>query len=427
VGVYHVAHGTARWGSRRVRRSLTALGLLALVTGCRPVISTPVIAPTTAPTAPGPGGGSPTRLVIWTVPPFAATRSDGSPTDLGTLLEAYTDAHPDLEVAVKVRPERGPAAIDVFVAAARRAVPDTLPDLVTLPLAAISATVAADLVAPLPSGRAAGGTDSLFPCAAQVIPARTPTLGVLPFALNILHTVARDGQGPPKWSAVGQPGRYLVPGDGPPALGLLGAWYASVGGMVDTLPAVDRPAVLALTRFVADRVARGDLAVGASDGGDRGTWNALLADPSIAAAAVPAGVFVTQQPAFPALGWSQLPGRDGPASGLAWGWAWVLTARDPQRRARAADLAEWLTARPQRMWVTHTGYLPASSDDFAADLRAAIDPPPAPAYLSFLANALARARPVAASGPWTDDWSAALGDLLTAGSAEAAATRMAPP
>lgn len=388
----------------------------------------PGVARTTgAPAAPGdPGAPPPQSLVLWTVDDLAAASDDGETLPLGETIAAFTGSDPARRVTVAVKPAYGPTGIVAFLTSTADVVPSALPDAAIVPLESVTELLAAGLIEPLPEDFPAERVTGTFPfAAARALDAGGQAVAV-PIAVDVLHAIARGGPPPATWTDVGAAGVLLVPAGVStlPALADDLAFYAAAGGSLERLPVVTAGEVQRVLTFLGDRLADGGL-----NGVDvalspRAVWNAFLEDRA-AAAIVRGSEFVAHQAGFPAITWGPLPGPDGPAPPVAWGRAMIVLTADPERRARALDLARWLTDPERRGWVLAAGYLPPTAEDWDATLAQTLAPPPSSAYAQFLADTLSGARSVGAPDRWLDGWAAAVGEVMGGGSPEAAVTRFA--
>jgi ABC-type glycerol-3-phosphate transport system substrate-binding protein len=189
------------------------------------------------------------------------------------------------------------------------------------------------------------------------------------------------------------------------------ALYGAAGGAADGLPDPNSQAAAQMLTFLAEARAEGSV-IAAGEPSLRAAWNRFLSSDA-AATAVAGTTFIGQQANFPGLRWGPLPGPDGPAPPVAWGWALAVPVPAADRATRAGRLAAWLTDPAHRGWIAEARLLPAWPEDLETAPEH-IEPPPAPGYLTFLAEALDTARPVPAGEDWTTAWNAALAAALGA-------------
>lgn len=345
-------------------------------------------------------------------------------TALGDALADFQAAHPRAGVDVRLRRAAGPDGLAAFLASTRDVAPGHLPDLAALPLEAISAAAAAGLIQPFAALDPSSVMTGTFPFAAARV-VQNKTVWALPGLVDVAHAVSRDPIAPIRWSAVGDGGPMVWPagGAGLPDLAATLGLYAAAGGDVANPAAVDPTAAGAALTLLAEGAARGAVMAPAGGSSPRAAWNTFVSR-EIPAAAVSGGVFAPQQAAFPGLSWGPLPGPALAAPPVAWGWAFVLLARDAARARQAVALAEWLVDPARGRWIVEAGYLPAARRDWAARMGQTLDPRPAEAYLDFLEDQLNTARTAAAGGGWEAAWGAALADALSGAGAEAAVNRL---
>lgn len=373
------------------------------------------------------GPGAPAPLALWTVDALLPASSEG-PKLAGSAFEAQVQAfqaeHPGPEIALRVLPAEGPSGIQPFIESTRRVMPAQLPDLALLPLGAIAAAAEDGLLKPI---TVTAALSDVFPFAAP--PPNPAGEGVLalPVAVDLPHLIVRSGSAPERWSDVGASGPLVVGlGAGElPVLAPFLSWYLAAGEGPSRL---DQPAAepfAAAAGFAQSGLAEGKLSLPAGGASPRAAWNSFVSG-AAPAAVVSGGLFAPQQAKFPGLGWAPLPGPEGPADAVGWGWAWVVLASDPARAARAAALAAFLTDPEAPAWVLEAGQLPAQRDAWQARLAAGLNPAPDPTYGAFLFQALSSARPAPGFAAWGARWSAALRALAEGESVETATQLLAP-
>lgn len=373
------------------------------------------------------GPGAPAPLALWTVDTLLPASSEG-PRLAGSAFEARVQAfqaeHPGPEVAVRILPAEGPAGIQPFIESTRRVMPAQLPDLALLPLGAIDAAAEDGLLKPITVTVA---LSDVFPFAAP--PPNPAGEGVLalPVAVDLPHLIVRSGSAPERWSDVGATGPLVVGlGTGElPVLAPFLSWYLAAGEGPSRLDQPAEEPFAAAAGFAQAGLAEGRLSLPAGGASPRAAWNSFVSG-AAPAAVVSGGLFAPQQAKFPGLGWAPLPGPEGPAEAVGWGWAWVVLASDPARAARAAALAAYLADPEAPAWVLEAGQLPAQRGAWQARLATGLSPAPDPDYSAFLYQALSSAQPAPGFAAWGPRWSAALRALAEGESVETATQLLAP-
>lgn len=384
--------------------------------------------PTTDPgMATAPAEADAHRLVFWIPDAWLPERGNVPQIDgtaLGGAIEAFASAHPDAAVDVRVRPSSGAAGMLPLLASTQAVSPARLPDLAALPLDAVPGAAAAGIVQPWSEVDAAAVVTDTFPFAAAQAVSGGVAWGI-PVVVDVAHAVSRLAEAPTRWPAgEGGAAPMVWPAGGAtlPDLAPTLALYAASGGDLAQLPAPEPTALAATLDLLAEGVGRGAVVPPASGASPRAAWNTFVTR-DVPVAATSGGVFAPLQAKFPGLSWGPLPGPSRPAPPVAWGWAFVAVARDPDAQRRALALADWLADRERVPWMIEAGYLPARRIDWAARLADASDPAPSEAYTAFLEEQLAAARTVQGSATWSATWSAAAGGIISGGSVEAALSR----
>ncbi len=454
--------GRRGWGRRGIRGLVLLLGMALLITACRgPAVeqATPATPATDARPAAAEVGASPdsplaaglrtpdppastsTRvqglatapgsaaesLVVW-VPtglwPAAETGAEAAGGAFGATLEAFQAAHPHIAVAPRGRLARGAAGIGAFLQSTDQVVPARLPDVALLPLDGLSAAGAAGLITPLAQSELSARALDTYPFAAAAVRLPRGAWGV-PVALDVVHAIGREAPPPATWSALRAGGGLVLPAGGADLADLAAplALYGAAGGDLEYLGTPDPAAVTGVLDLLSGGFAAGRLLPPNNGRSPRAAWNTLVTGEA-PAAIVSGAVFAPQQAKFPGIVWGPVPGPSGPARPVGWGWAWVVTARDPARVGRALAFIDWFSDPAHGAWITEAGYLPARRGDGDAGLAAAFDPPPAADYRRFLTDQLDAAGGATGFDTWGPGWAAMLDDVLAGRPIDAARERL---
>lgn len=371
---------------------------------------------------------APARLVLWAVPDFAGEADGGDgPVRLRDLLVEVGAARPELRATVVLAPAAGQGNVEALLGSTAAVAPGALPDLVMLPLASLPAMIASDLLQPLPPNAAAERVDAAFGFARSAVVDDAGSAYGVPFAVDTLHAIARDEPPPDAWSDAAEYDRPLLVPSGQVSRGALAfavSTFVSENGARASLDAPALPDVVKALAPVAALVDESRVRGVDTDEDVRAVWNAFLLDEA-PAAIVRAGVFAPQQSSFPALTWGTVPGRDREAPAVGWGWAFVVTARDADRAARAAELVTELTTPERRDWIVEAEHLPAWPDGWPAVFEAVVDAPPSSEYMTFASDLLGRAVGMTDVVGRASNWSDALTRLLSGEGVDAAAESIA--
>ena len=335
------------------------------------------------------------------MPQFAPASDDAPPTALDEASAAFSQAHPGVDVQVAVKPARGDGGIAPFLAMTARVAPSARPDLVVLPLDAFALPGLEGTLVPWEAS--ADSAFDVFTYAAESVGLTADQApSGLPFAVDIVHAVTRGSEPPGSWGGVADAAPFVLPAPSSDCIALspLLAFYAASGGEIAALPDASPDALDESLAFVSTSVADGVMVAlpNAAESGASQVQSQLEA--AATSAAVDAAQYVPVQEAQPDWAWGPLPGPERPAPVIGCGWAFAVTATDPDRAAVARQLAEWLTDRERRSWVVERGALPADRTDWAATVVDAVPAPPEAAYLAYLEAQLQAAVPIFSLDSW---------------------------
>ena len=388
-------------------------GLLWFVQGCAatpdpPTTPTPDSAVTPDATA-GPEPQS-IQLRFWTLPEFSQGAGDGD--ELATALAAFERLTPNVSVTVEVKDPYGAAAVLPFLTATARVAPSSMPDVAVVPLGLVEEAASAGVVRTISSEDLTSRTGEAYGFARRMATVESQIVAV-PFAVDVVHAIGRDGPPPTTWSEALESGPFVIPVGGaqPPATAAFLSLFTSAGG---DPAAFDEPDTVAqgplenTLGFLQAAQDQGRLTLDEAPESPAESWNSFLTR-DLRWAAVAGGLFLRQEGGFPGFSHGRLPGQSQPAPTVAWGWAFVLPNLDPARAQQAAELVAWLTGPEQRTWIWASGHLPAwpsPGDDWTGghgrEYEASDD------YLGFLRGALNDALGVATDTAWTEGFTTVL-------------------
>jgi len=370
--------------SRRLRAALTSwLAAALLLAGCsslprlpfldtepsptsrvqratQSLPSTPVPARTKAATAAAVG---PEVITLWLPPQFDPSGTGPAAKLLTDRLNSFMDQNPGVEVQVRIKAASGPGSLLETLSAASAAAPSALPSLIALSRSDLETAALKGLIFPLDSLLSTSIDDiDWYTYARQAALIQGSTFG-LPFAGDALLLVYRTGhvnQPTDEWAGIlrqGQP--VAIPAADPQALLTLDLYQALGGTVADAQGRpVLQPEILAQVLKLF------------SDGSKQGVFPAWLAEYQTDGQAWQA---YHEQSAQWLVTWSshylaELP-ADSTAMGLpslgtnhlslATSWLWALSDPEPERRALAVRLAEYLAQGDfLANWTAAAGYLP---------------------------------------------------------------------
>jgi len=389
--------------------------------------ASPAIAGATAslPTATAGAEAAGPTIRLWLDPDFAPETAPR----LQALLDRWRAAHPEAQLAVALRPTRGPTGAGAFLDALSSIAPGRLPDVAMVPLDGLPAArergLVPDLEAPVLAERAAAA----FPFAARLASGEGGAAWAVPVAVDVAHLI--DAGAPAgSWDDRPPDAPIVVPppDPDPASLSAVLAAYAAADGALDALAAPDEAALtVALGALDAARLrgllvtATAGMPLGpATEAGGRA---AVVGAGGLAGPAAGAG---STGRAVADATWGPLPGLDGAAPPVAWGWGLIVPAADAERRALAIELVEGLTRPEEAAWVMDHGHLPAHP----AALDAALGDPARPAgwaaYGDFLSVQLAAAAPIALPASEWERWRVAVASLYQGEGASAAVAALVP-
>jgi hypothetical protein len=366
----------------------------------------------------------PSELVVWTVPEFGTP--DDVATGLTAALAAYQLANPDTTIVTELKPSRGPTGIVAYLESTSKVVPDQMPDLAIVPLESVTSGIASGWLRQMPGSVADDRIDDAFEFA-RGLSSREDGRWAVPLAVDVVHAVAAGRPPPSTWSEILNGTTFAVPEPGGDAPGLATplTFYASAGGDIAALPTGDQDAAGDTRAFYESGASQGNLVITEGGTSPRDSWNEFLSS-ELDSGAVSGGILAHQQANFPGLEWAAMPGRDGPAPPVGWGWAIAYTGNDPGKAELTGQLIGWLTHPDYRSWVASAGSLPAWSNGFVETTLDGIDPPPSADYLEFLSSLLQVAVTADQSDYWGADWANTVGRALDGESAEASVSALSP-
>jgi ABC-type glycerol-3-phosphate transport system substrate-binding protein len=373
-----------------------AVLLIVLLAACRPpwaaqetpaAPATPAAPETATPISAGETGAVNRQLVVW-LPLFSGLATDDPAAGvLESAFYQFEQSHTGVRIDAQVKAETGAAAMGQFLAAAQRAAPSTLPDLVLINTQQLWQLADLGMVPPLTQTEMLP-LDDFYPFALDAATYHTQLLGV-PYAADVVHSIYASGQEmPTTWDdllAAAQP--YLFPGSS--AEGAHTAHtllqYVGAGGELREDGTVNDLAVLhAYFDFLAAGRLAGAIPLTVSEMTSfEEVWVAYQRAP-IGSASIQAGVFLAA-PDRAGLGYAPSPTARKQLVTVAETWAFAVLAQDDTQRRLAMTLIQaLLDPAVQGSWTQYARTLPTRRGALAQWTRQ-------DAYPDFLGRELAAA------------------------------------
>ncbi len=313
-------------------------------------------------TATVPAPGSSPNLRVWLPKQFDPQTGSAAALALKTRLDLFARLHPELRLDIRIKDESEPAGLLEMLSLARAAAPETLPDLVALPRAALEDAALKSIIHPIE-----GLTDTLdqpgwYSYARQLAHVQNSAYG-LPFAgdaLVLVYDPAKFVQPPESWDVIlKRPGALALLGDQPQIVFLI-SLYRSMNG--ELLDAQNRPMLeefaLGPTLEILDEARDNRTQFLESE---EAAWQEFLA--GRVAWTVASVTRVLSDPSE-RIQVAPLPGLNNEPFTLGSAWIWALAGADPLNEELAIELADWLVEDQfLNAWINQAGYLPTRSAD----------------------------------------------------------------
>lgn len=333
-----------------------------------PVVFAPTPGETRAPT-PAPSASAPvtTDLIIWLGDDLAPTASPLQMQILTTALNAFQVTYPATRINIYTKKSSGKGGIEDLLISTQAALPQSLPDIVTLDLRDLPRYAKEGVLQPFEGSLAPAVVTDLYPFARQagVIDARQ---FAMPFTADVLQVVYDNTilKSPPlNWTELYTNGiKYaFAAGDASQVSDSFLAQYVALGGrFVDTRGrvALDRGPLRDALDFYRNVVSQSvaisnTLSIRTLDDSFRmfTSSRATLAD-------VSARTFMRELPQLKNAAYGSIPTREGNLATISRTWGMALVAAgDPNRRVMAQRLIEYLAGvEIAAAWNRAAGQLP---------------------------------------------------------------------
>ncbi len=361
----------------RILFLILVVGLIGCSTPA-PAVETPLPEVTLTPTVvlistedviePEPEG--PVTLRIWVPPQFDPADGSSSGAIFQSRLDEFVTRKPNINIEVRVKNVDGYGGILDTLTTASAAAPLALPDLVALPRHALETAADVGVLHPYDGLTVVLDDPDWYDFARQLSFLQNATFGI-PFAGDALVMAYRPEiipEPPTDWiETLALTSTLAFPASDPAATYTLAQYQAIGAPLLDEngQPVLD---VIQLTNVLsyyqqanASELMPYWLTQYETDDQSWEAYEELQADMVITWASRN-----LQSPLADTLV-TALPTYDGVPFTLADGWAWALTARDPERQLLAAQLAEFLTTTDYlASWTVAAGLLPSRPSATAA-------------------------------------------------------------
>lgn len=310
------------------------------------------------------------ELVIWTTPRFSPQGEDEPGSIFLDRLQAFEADHPDLNLSVRVKAERGAGGLISTLESAISAAPSALPDLAVLSPPDLRHAARNDLIFPIDQvfeeSLAEGWYD--FALAATSFDGRQ--FGV-PLASDTALLAYRSDlfPAPPlTWEdLLVAPEGFLFPAGDERATFTL-AQYLSLDGQLQdsegevTLESAVLSEIYAFYRSLSSAAVLSPAAT--QQASADATWDSFRSG-RVGSALAPLSAYINERNPESTSG-VPIPCRDS-GTALSYTWSWVIAADRPGRRPLIRELLSWMT-EPSFLgeWTYALGMIPPNSSSLAA-------------------------------------------------------------
>jgi ABC-type glycerol-3-phosphate transport system substrate-binding protein len=310
-----------------------------------------------------PIGGSMVR--IWLPPEFDPEGSSPASSLLKPRLEQFAAENPNIRLEVRVKTIEGAGGLLESLVAANVAAPIALPDLVLLPRPLLESAALKGLLYPYDGISSIMDDPNWYEYARQLAHVQSSTYGI-PFAGDALvlayHPSLLEKPSFKLEDTLSLGEAMLYPATDPQALFTLCLYMAENGSLQDEQgrPSMDVGTLTKILEFDQRASLAGVMPFWLTQySNDAQVWEAFQGG-QYPMAVTWASTYLSHLLTDPDdLGVIYLPTVSGTPYTLATGWSWALAGQDPERRALAVKLAEYLVDKEfLGKWTYAAGYLP---------------------------------------------------------------------
>jgi multiple sugar transport system substrate-binding protein len=350
-------------------RGIAQLSLTLLLVGCSslaPFLSPPTpgappqatSTPQTIPTSTvTPTVDGPRVLRVWLPPRFDLQAGTPSADLLKARLQSFQDAHPDIQLEVRIKSE---ATILDAISVTSKAAPASMPDLIALTHWDMQAAVSAGFLHPLDGLTNLLDDPDWYAFARELGQVRNTNYGI-PFAGDILLTVYRPSVfeiPPSSWDALFESGTYMVlPVSDPDSLFTLSLYLSENDQIVDDHSAVtlDEATLVRVLTWYKQAIESGTLLPQTKDYQTDAQSLQHFRDGNADFAVIRASSDIQTRSGS----YGPLPGLNNDPYSIGDGWVWALAGSDLENQPLASELASHLADSAfMSEWTLSSGYLP---------------------------------------------------------------------
>lgn len=366
-----------------MRKILIKLLLLILLTGCSlfesaedELASTQTAAVSTIqPTATVPPtvqatevANSELNLTVWLVEE-ASTRADvpgGSL--LAEQIAAFEFSQPSINIEVEIKDPTGPGGTMSYLRAGRLVAPPVLPDLIILPTRELATAFAEEIIYPLDGLVPQEAIDDLYPAAANLGRSNETVIGY-PFTLSNLSYMAYSADIFTDTVPVSLPElssqeviTFTFPAGGRSGAELALQLYLEAGGQIRQEPGQALLEVEPLTEALTQLSMANEAGIILPESTMITTLNEawqLFSIGTVNTVQANETQIVNEDSLSDEISYVAIPGARQPLPALVRGWAWAISANEPEQQLLAAQLLNWLIAGPNiGDWSAEASRLP---------------------------------------------------------------------
>jgi multiple sugar transport system substrate-binding protein len=314
-------------------------------------------------------GSSGSILRIWVPPEFDPQGDSPASSLLKARLDAFAAENPDTKLEVRVKTLEGAGGMLDSLVSANVAAPLVLPDLVLLPRPLLESATLKGLLYPYDGLTSIMDDADWFDYARQLAQVQSGTYG-LPFAgdamLLAYHPSLRE-TAPIDLEAAAKLGEVMLfPATDPQALFTLNTYLAEGGSLQDEQgrPTLDEATLTRVLEYDQRASQAGVMPYWLTQYSTDGqVWDAFMNTPYPMAVTWVSSILSDQLTGSGDLAAAPIPTLNGKPYTLATGWSWALAGQDPERKAQAVKLAEYLVDKEfMSEWTQAAGYLPPRAD-----------------------------------------------------------------
>ena len=308
--------------------------------------------------------------MVWLPPQFDPNSGTPAGDKLRARLEAFQAANPTLKIQVRVKAASGVGGLLKSLSVTSAAAPSALPGLVALSRSDLESAALKGLVFPLDGLTRQVDDADWYAYARQLALIQGSAFG-LPFAgdaLLLLYRSAKLPAAPTDWNSIIRLGQAAAfPAADQQALFTLQLYLSAGGATKDAQgrPTLQAEALSNALKQVAEGVKQNTfpawLAQYQTDGQ---SWQAYR-DQRASLVVTWSNRYLLDLPVDTSV--ASLPSLGAQPLTLATGWVWAVSEPNPERRAAAVKLAEYLVASDfLSQWNLASGYLPPRPSALAA-------------------------------------------------------------